>query len=90
MTEEEALKYIETHDMEMIHFLPQDFVVAIKKSIEKQIPKKRYIKELDDDVPKKRSITWLFDVCGACGEVIAVRYYKYCPNCGQAIDWGAT
>ncbi|MDF2543460.1 MAG: hypothetical protein K0S47_3178 [Herbinix sp.] len=47
--------------------------VAIS-SLEKQIPKKRYIK-------------FPCSYCPTCNENITDESPNYCPNCGQSIDW---
>ena len=56
---------------------PQDKALAIaQKALEKQIPKKP---DLDDGV-----------YCPCCLHEFKSHYdeTRYCPNCGQAIDWG--
>lgn len=54
--------------------------VNVYEAIEKQKPKKP--KEFDD--------TYVFGRC-ECGEILVSIFgnkRKYCPNCGQKVDWG--
>lgn len=46
------------------------------KAIEKQIPKK----------PKDDG--WIY--CSVCGRDILMDRFRYCPDCGHAIDWRDT
>lgn len=50
---------------------------AIKKALEKQIPKKAEIKEKFPD-------SFIIE-CPVCNR--RMFKYKFCPNCGQALDW---
>ena len=38
-------------------------------------------------IPKKPTLDkgWLY--CSVCGKDILMEGYKFCPDCGQAIDW---
>lgn len=61
-------------------------IKKIKKSLEKQIPKKPFL-ECDGYADGELVYdTWR---CPNCDSAYEVEYddYKYCPNCGQAIDW---
>lgn len=51
-----------------------------KQAMEKQIPKKPSGTLTISGISRYKSGN-----CG-CGTAIAI-VYKYCPNCGQAIDW---
>ena len=81
MTYEEAVKYIDSNHCGKCcacDITPQNncpYKLAIE-SIEKQIPKKSndyYEDSLDDE-------------CAVCGTIVFERD-RYCPRCGQAIDW---
>lgn len=58
----------------------------IVSALEKQIPKKgsiKYLSSYTDDPPVL--------LCPNCQEHIPTEgcnFYKYCYNCGQALDWG--
>lgn len=48
------------------------------------------IEALEKQIPKKPDDTYedsLDDECAVCGTFIFERD-KYCPRCGQALDWG--
>lgn len=59
---------------------------VLKSLIEKQIPKKVELLYMDND-------DYIFQnyPCPCCGEMLGLkvnkRYVKFCPNCGQALDW---
>lgn len=82
MTYEEALHeistkvYRNTDDFEMT--ISKDCYKKIIDALEKQIPKKL---DLDGGV-----------YCPCCLHEFKANYdtTSYCPNCGQAIDWGDT
>lgn len=52
---------------------------AIIEALEKQIP----IKPIDDTKPRDFFINIY---CSVCKEPVTKRF-KYCRNCGQALDW---
>ena len=62
-------------------------VEECREAVEKQKPKKPdYEGDGYDDEGVLVYDTW---ICPCCGERYEVGYndYKYCPKCGQAIDW---
>ena len=83
MTPEEAIKILEIAKAEVEWNYPLDYAVAIATAIEaleKQIPKKPISlgEDIDRDVGQ----------CPNCKEIIdTYEDYKYCSDCGQAIDW---
>lgn len=84
MTLKEAIKILEVAKAEVEWNYPLDYAVAIDTAIEaleKQIPKKPISlgEDIDRDVGQ----------CPNCKEIIdTYEDYKYCSDCGQAIDWG--
>lgn len=83
MTPKEAIKILEIAKAEVEWDYPLDYAVAIATAIEaleKQIPKKPISlgEDIDRDVGQ----------CPNCKEIIdTYEDYKYCSDCGQAIDW---
>lgn len=63
-----------------------DFIKALsiaKNSLEKQIPKKPT--DIEGDY------TCYYGICPSCKNgVNDLEDYKYCNECGQALDWGDT
>ena len=62
-------------------------VAMAMQALEKQIPKKPdYEGDGYDDNGELIYDTW---ICPCCEEHYEVDYdnYKYCPNCGQALEW---
>ena len=61
--------------------------VAVK-ALEKQIPKKVELYTNDGN------FKWQNYPCPCCKEMLGLninkRYVKFCPNCGQALDWSDT
>ena len=61
---------------------------TIIEALEKQIPKKV---ELYKHCGEYK---WENYPCPYCGEMLGLevnkRYVKFCPNCGQALDWSDT
>lgn len=41
----------------------------------------------EKQVPKKPTDRCMYKECPACGEV-EIQFCKYCPSCGQKLDWG--
>lgn len=41
----------------------------------------------EKQIPKKPTDRCMYKECPACGEV-EIEFCKYCPNCGQKLDWG--
>lgn len=83
MTPKEAIKILEAAKAEVEWNYPLDYAIAIATAIEaleKQIPKKPISlgEDIDRDVGQ----------CPNCKEIIdTYEDYKYCSDCGQAIDW---
>lgn len=83
MTPKEAIKILEIAKAEVEWNYPLDYAIAIdmaKEALEKQIPKKPISlgEDIDRDVGQ----------CPNCKEIIdTYEDYKYCSDCGQAIDW---
>jgi NADH pyrophosphatase NudC (nudix superfamily) len=83
MTPEEAITILKIAKTEVEWNYPLDYAVAIATAIEaleKQIPKKPISlgEDIDRDVGQ----------CPNCKEIIdTYEDYKYCSDCGQAIDW---
>lgn len=83
MTPKEAIKILEIAKAEVEWNYPLDYAIAIDMAIsalEKQIPKKPISlgEDIDRDVGQ----------CPNCKEIIdTYEDYKYCSDCGQAIDW---
>ena len=87
MTYEEALKEIKyQEDMRSkgIDYQVNNLVVAkIVEALEKQIPKKPFLKDLFE------LGTMQGTVCPNC-EIVLCGKEKYCSRCGQALDWSDT
>ncbi len=83
MTPKEAIKILKIAKTEVEWNYPLDYAVAIATAIEaleKQIPKKPISlgEDIDRDVGQ----------CPNCKDIIdTYEDYKYCSDCGQAIDW---
>lgn len=83
MTVEEAITILKIAKTEVEWNYPLDYAIAIATAIEaleKQIPKKPISlgEDIDRDVGQ----------CPNCKEIIdTYEDYKYCSDCGQAIDW---
>ena len=83
MTPKEAIKILEAARAKVEWNYPLDYAIAIATAIEaleKQIPKKPISlgEDIDRDVGQ----------CPNCKEIIdTYEDYKYCSDCGQAIDW---
>ena len=76
-----TLKREQFGDSEFMESAKQMGVNALKK----QVPK-RVVLYTNDGVFK-----WKNYPCPCCGEMLGLkvnkRYVKFCPNCGQALDW---
>lgn len=61
-----------------------DFILALN-ALEKQIPKKVELYKHNGD------FKWENYPCPCCGEMLGLkvnkRYVKFCPNCGQSLQW---
>lgn len=86
MTYEEAIKH--TKAFLEIYDLFNDDRIAIEKGIEaleKQIPKKP---DIEGDGYWNGELVYDTWICPCCGEHYEIEFekYKYCPECGQAVD----
>lgn len=82
MTNEKALKHYEENVCRFCRAKHCENcpTATAKQAMEKQIPKKPSGTLTISGISRYKSGN-----CG-CGTAIAM-VYKYCPNCGQAIDW---
>lgn len=72
MTNKEAYKWLYTHFAPCGDETKQDEAVNVAlKALRKQIPKKATDGES----------------CPNCGKDMWIKDYKFCPTCGQRIDW---
>lgn len=89
MTTKEAIQTIEAAKAEVEWNYPLDYAVAFEMAI----------KALEKQIPKRAISTYIGDYkCPTCENYIEITdddlyVYKieppeYCPNCGQALDWG--
>ena len=83
MTNEEAL-YWHTHNGATIE-QERESESLIKEALEKRIQKKPEIKVCPDEDEK---FVWEFYICPVCKCHIGMKYNRFCPNCGQKLDWG--
>ena len=77
MTNKEAIENIKIAIAEVEWNYPMDYAIAFDVAInalEKQIPKK----------PKDDG--WLY--CPICNRDVLLDHFAYCPDCGQALDFG--
>jgi len=64
-------------------------VVALgMRALTMQIPKKCNVKTFEDEDETRGKYTVKYHVCPACANNIALREYKFCPYCGQAVYRG--
>jgi len=88
MTYEEALSevskkvYRNTDDFEMR--VSKETYKRIVEALEKQIPKKPF-----KEVIAKKNTRMVCPVCFVNLHYLVERQ-NYCPDCGQALDWGGT
>ena len=61
-------------------------------ALEKQIPKKPKIKELTIGYLNGEEIKGGYYHCPCCKSFLGLNaeVYKFCPRCGQALDWSDT
>lgn len=59
------------------------------QALEKQMPQKCAVTTFEDeDEETGKKHTWIFNLCPACANNIALREYEFCPYCGQALKRG--
>lgn len=94
MTREETLKHYKENickhccewKPELRHCENCPTAVA-KKSIYRRIPSAPYL--FGSGYTSGRTVIWDMWVCPGCAKSYSMdKKYSYCPNCGQAIDWG--
>lgn len=68
------------------YYLGDEDRELIAEALEKQIPKKP---NYEGDGYWNGELVYDTWICPGCGKDYEVDYdnYKYCPECGQAIDW---
>ena len=74
-------KYDKVTLIELSHSL-----ITVKDAVNKQIPLKP---QLEADGYSDGELVYDTWICPKCGEDYEIEYddYKYCPDCGQRIDW---
>ena len=86
MTNKEAIRQLRATISVFNEWKCEEAMQIAIKAIKKQIPKKPIIRVYEND-------DWNdYWKCPSCGEIRS-RFndgeeLNYCPNCGQAIDWG--
>lgn len=86
MTIQEAFEIIK-NEMPYESGVINEALKTVKNAVDKQIPKKPdLIGDGYDDNGNLIYDTW---ICPSCEKQYELDYddYKFCPNCGQAIDW---
>ena len=85
MTNEEAIIDIRENIQPIVGGKSLDIAIS---AIEKQIPKKVELYKHNGD------FKWENYPCPYCGEMLGLeinkRYVKFCPNCGQSLQWEDT
>lgn len=83
MTPQDAVKNIEIAIAEVEWEYPMQYAIAFEiaiKALEKQIPKKA--KNITTTVYYKQGR------CPNCNALLKNTINIFCPDCGQALDWG--
>lgn len=85
MTIDESIKFAKENVLVYTSEMAEFKVLAIE-ALEKQIPKSP---DYEGDGYADGELVYDTWICPSCGERYEVYYddYKYCPECGQAIDW---
>ena len=90
MTNEDAIKTINIAIAEVEWNYPMDYAVAFEMAIdalEKQVQKKPIKTKIATLNKSPEAISWeSIHCCPRCESNLAPQY-KYCPQCGQEIDW---
>lgn len=59
----------------------------VKCALRKQVPKKVDVEVFPDaDEETGNEYTWKFDIRPSCANHIALKEYRFCPYCGQALE----
>jgi hypothetical protein len=86
MTPKEAIELVEQCGLNIEGIKNIECESLIISALEKQIPKKVELYTNDGN------FKWKNYPCPCCREMLGLnvnkRYIKFCPNCGQALDWG--
>ena len=85
MTINEAIKFAKENVLAYTSEMAEFKVLAIE-ALERQTPK---IPNFEGDGYADGELVYDTWICPCCGKEYEVDYddYKYCPECGQAIDW---
>lgn len=90
MTSKEAIETINIAMAEVEWDYPMDYAVAFEMAIdalEKHIPKKPIKTKIATLNKSPEAISWeTIHCCPRCESNLAPQY-KYCPQCGQEIEW---
>ena len=90
MTNEDAIKTINIAIAEVEWNYPMDYAVAFEMAIdalEKQVQKKPIKTKIATLNKSPEAISWeSIHCCPRCESNLAPQY-KYCPQCGQEIEW---
>ena len=90
MTNKEAIETINIAIAEVEWDYPMDYTVAFEAAVdalEKQIPKKPIKTKIATLNKSPEAISWeSIHCCPRCESNLASQY-KYCPQCGQEIEW---
>lgn len=84
----ESINYCLECDNDRIPTTQED-LQTIKEALEKQIPKKPDL--IGDGYDDNGNLVYDIWICPCCETQYELDYddYKFCPECGQAIDWEA-
>lgn len=85
MNYEEALNEIKKQIAEK-GYVYNDFLDICREALEKQIPIKPF---LVGDGYVNGKLVYDIWICPCCGKDYEIDYdeHKYCPECGQTLDW---
>ena len=84
-------KYVQTSKEKVTLFKSSKY---LQELVDRATPKKpkeqlidNYCKGIPGETPSEKELNYF---CSNCNELVGNEWFKYnfCPNCGQAIDWG--
>ena len=86
LTYQEAIEILESNRPTSGYTMLNAAIDMAKEMLSKQTPKKP---DYEGDGYSDGNMVYDVWICPSCGEKYEVDYddYKYCPECGQAIDW---
>ena len=86
ITNEEAIKAIKCNYPPENYTILREALDMAMEALEKQIPE---IPDYEGDGYADGFLVYDTWICPSCGRYYEVDYddYKYCPECGQRIDW---